>query len=111
MGEYVFLGGLFLLFISILLIYFASDLNHGIKRNIFLISAGLNSIVLFILIFFQLFTEGLNAGECILFIYNVSIFSGLVINFITNSGKEKIYRTPVYQLNTNFNFKKSGLAK
>jgi hypothetical protein len=111
MGEYVFLGGLFLLSISLLLIYFASELNYGFKRNIYLISAGLNSVAIFIIIFYQLFAEGLNALECILFIYNISIFSGLLINLFTNSGREEIYTTPLYHLNTNFNFKKSGLTE
>ncbi len=111
MGGSILFEGLFLLSISIFLIYFASELNHGFKRNIYLISAGLNSILLFLLIFFELVKEGLNLGECILFIYNMSIFSGLIINFFTNTGREKTYTTLLYQLNTNFNLKKSGLVK
>lgn len=100
-----------LLFIStsVILINIASRLKFGVKRSVYLLFAWLNSTILSILIIIELFENGLAPEESILSVYSFSVFGGLIIHFLTSLKKKNGYKAVHYQLETNFNLRKSQL--
>lgn len=105
----LFIEELFFLSVSVILINIASRLKFGVKRSIYLLFSWLNSTMLSILIIIELFENGLAAEESILSVYNFSVFGGLIIHFFTHLKRKKVYKTAHYQLERNFDLRKSQL--
>ena len=105
----LFFEELLFLLISVILIFIASKLKIGLKRSIYLLFVWLNSIVISTFIIIEFFENGLALEEIILSIYSLSILSGLIIHFVTNLKRGKIYATSPYIYKTSLDLDKSQL--